>query len=316
MRRRASHLAFGALLFAAASSSVAAQRTFLTRDPCGGPLAADSGCVVTLGTGTPAPNPDASGPSTAVVVGPRVFVFDAGPGTMRRMAAAGFPIDVVTRLFLTHLHSDHTLGLPDVILTTWVMGRRTAMQVVGPPGTRTMTDHFMAAWADDIRVRTEGLERGQRNGQRVAVHETSGGVVYDSAGVRITAVRAWHGSWPVALGYVVEAPGRRMVISGDARPSPAIESAAHHADVLVHEVYPAVRLKREDRPGGDDWPKYMKSFHTSDEELGAMAMRAGVRLLVITHVVRMGGTDDEILAGIRRGGYDGRVLIAKDLDHF
>lgn len=315
-RRAALPVALAMLLLAGTGAPLSAQRTFLTRDPCGGPIAADSACVVTLGTGTPAPNPDASGPSTAVVVGSRVFVFDAGPGTMRRMAAAGMPIDGVSGVFLTHLHSDHTLGLPDVIFTTWVMGRRVPMRIVGPPGTRAMTGHIMAAWAEDIRTRTERLEHGQPGGQRIAVRETSGGIVYDSAGVRITAIRALHGSWPVALGYVIATPRRRIVISGDARPSPAIEQAAHGADVLVHEVYPLVRLKPENRPGGETWVEYMKSFHTSDEELGAIANRAGVKLLVVVHVVRMSGTDDEVTAGIRRGGYTGAVAIAKDLDHF
>ena len=314
--RPASHLAFGALVLACAALPLAAQRTYLKRDPCGGPIAADSACVITLGTGTPVPSPDASGPSTAVVVGPRVFVFDAGPGTMRRIAAAGMPIDGVTGLFLTHLHSDHTLGLPDLIFTTWVMGRRAPMRIVGPPGTRTMTDRIMAAWAEDTRVRTDGLEHGQRGGQRVTVRETPGGIVFDSAGVRVTAIRVLHGSWPVALGYVIDTPRRRIVIGGDARPSPAIEAAARGADVLVHEAYPLVRLTTEARPGGDDWPKYMKSFHTSDEELGALAARARPKLVVITHAMHMGGTDDEILAGVRRGGYIGPVMFAHDLDRF
>ena len=316
MLRRAWYVAFGVLVVTSATTPLAAQRTFLKRDPCGGPIVADSACVVTLGTGGPAPNPETSGPSTAVVVGTRVFVFDAGPGIMRRMAAAGLPIDGVASLFLTHLHSDHTLGVPDVILTTWVMGRRAPMSIVGPPGTRAMTDHLMAAWAEDIGVRTEGLERGQPGGQRIAVRETTGGTVYDSAGVRIRAILVVHGSWPTALGYVIETPRRRIVISGDTRPSAAIEQAARGADLLVHEVYPLVRLRPEHRPGGETWVAYMKAFHTSDEELGAIAARAGVKLLVVVHVVRMGGTDDEVLAGIRRGGYSGAVAIARDLDHF
>src|SRR3970282_486894 len=121
----------------------------------------DSAVVIPLGTGTPVPNPERSGPATVVCVGRRVFMFDAGAGVMRRIAAAGLPIDGVTAAFITHLHSDHTLGLPDLILTSWVMGRSTPMRLYGPPGLRRMTDHFLAAWSEDTVVRVKGLERGR-----------------------------------------------------------------------------------------------------------------------------------------------------------
>ncbi|MBI2796718.1 MAG: MBL fold metallo-hydrolase [Gemmatimonadetes bacterium] len=309
-------LLLASLLACTAAVPLAAQRRLGTNEPCGGPIAADSLCVVTLGTGTPVPGPQASGPATAVVVGTRTFLFDAGAGVMRRVAEAGLPVDGVTAAFITHLHSDHTLGLPDLILTSWVMGRKAPMPLVGPPGLRAMTTSIMAAWAEDIRVRTTGLERGQPRGERVAVRETAGGTVYDMGGVKVTAIRVLHGSWKVALGYRVETPRRTVVIGGDARPSPLLEAAARDADVLVHEAYPAVRLKPENRPGGESWVDYMKSFHTSDAELGAIAARTRVRHLVVHHVVWMGGTPDEVLAGIRRGGYTGKVTIARDLDHF
>src|SRR5437879_11955595 len=107
----------------------------------------------------PRPDPDASGPATAVVVGRRVFLVDAGPGIERRLAAAHLPIDGVTALFITHLHSDHTLGYPDLIFTSWVMGRKQPLAAYGPHGLQKMTDHLVAAWAEDIEVRTNGLEK-------------------------------------------------------------------------------------------------------------------------------------------------------------
>lgn len=262
------------------------------------------------------PDPERHGAAYAVVVGDRTFLFDAGAGVMRRVAAAGLPIDGVTAAFLTHLHSDHTLGLPDLLFTTWVMGRRAPMTLVGPPGTRLMVEHLLAAWQEDIRVRTDGGERGQRDGQRAAVRESEGGVVYDSAGVRITAVRVPHGEWKVAFAYVIRTPTRTLVLSGDTAPSDALAAAAAGADVLVHETYPSVRLKPENRPGGEEWPAYMRSVHTSDVEVGALAAKAGVKLLVLSHIVRMGGTDPELLAGVRQGGYRGPVRIAKDLDRY
>ncbi len=272
--------------------------------------------VVLLGTGMPRPDPAASGPATAVTVGDRVFLFDAGRAVLQQMAAAHLPIKGPTAAFITHLHSDHTVGLPDLILTSWVVGRNTPMPIYGPPGTARMVDLIMQAWSVDIQVRTEGLEHHPPGTERVAVHEIVPGVVYDSAGVRITAFHVPHGSFPESFGYRIETPDRVIVISGDTGPSEAVERAARGADVLVHEAYPASRLEPEDRPGGEDWPAYMHSFHTSDEEIGALARRAGVKLVVLTHLVRMGGTDEDLIAGVRRGGYTGRVVVGKDLQHW
>lgn len=304
-------LALGAALLL--NAPVEAQRRFTTAHRCSASQQA-RGCLVVLGSGVPVPDPSRMGPAYAVVYGDRTFLFDAGAGVMRRAAEAGLAIDGFTHVFLTHLHTDHTLGLPDVIFTSWVMGRRRAMALTGPPGTARLVEHVQAAWSEDIRVRTDGLERGQPGGERVVVHETDGGVVYDSAGVRIRAVRVPHGEWKTAFGYVIELPERRIVLSGDTRASAELEAAARHADVLVHETYPLVRLKPEDRPGGDAWPAYMRSVHTSDEEVGALAERSRVRLVVLSHVVWMGGTDAELEAGVRRGGYRGPIRVARDLE--
>ena len=277
---------------------------------------ADSAVVVLLGTGMPRPDPDASGPATAVVLGRRVFLFDAGPGVMRRMAAAGLPITGPTALFVTHLHSDHTLGLPDLIFTTWVMGRRAPLQAYGPRGLRRMTDRIAAAWQEDIGLRTDGLEHGVRGGWRVAVHEIGPGLVYDSGGARVTAIPVLHGNWPVAFAYRVDTPDRSVVISGDTRPAEALAAAARGVDVLVHEAYPEARVAPEARPGGGDWPRYLRDYHTSDVELGRLAAGAQPRLLVLTHLVRMGGTNEELLAGVQAGGFTGRAVIGRDLGRY
>jgi ribonuclease BN (tRNA processing enzyme) len=272
--------------------------------------------VITLGTGGPNPLPNRQGPATAVTVGERVFLFDAGTGVERQMNAAGLPISGPTALFLTHLHSDHTLGLADLILTSWVMRRTRPFPIYGPAGTGAMVRHLMSAYAEDIRIRTDGLEREVRGGERVTVHRVRPGVVFDSGGVRITAIPVPHGSWREAYGYLVEAPGRRILISGDTRYSEALERAAAGVDVLVHEVYPSRWVAVEDRPGGDGWPAYLRSFHTSDDDLGGLAQRARPGLLVLSHVVRMGAPDSAVVAGIRRGGYLGPLVVAKDLDRF
>ena len=274
--------------------------------------------VILLGTGTPVPDHTTQGPATAVVVGKRIFLFDAGAGVMRQMEAAGLPYrrGPIAGVFFTHLHSDHTLGYPDVILTTWDMGRRAPLRVVGPSGIQRLTDHIIAGWREDIEIRTNGLEHATPNGWRVNVLETVGGLVYDSLGVKVRAFGVRHGTWLWAFGYRIDTPDKSIVISGDTAPCDSIVDRARGVDVLVHEVYPEARLKPEDRPGGQDWPQYMKTFHTSDRELGAIAARAGPKLLVLHHIVRMGGTDEELVQGVRAGGYTGRVVIGRDLDRY
>ena len=270
--------------------------------------------VVLLGTGMPRPDPEASGPATAIVVGARVFLVDAGPGVERRLAAAHLPIDGVTALFVTHLHSDHTLGYPDLIFTSWVMGRTNPLAAYGPHGLRAMTDHILGAWAEDIDVRTNGLEKRTPGGYRVDVHEISPGVVYDSAGVRVTAFAVEHGTWREAYGYRFDTPGRSAVISGDTKPSESLVRAAAGADVLVHEVYPAARMAAN-ATESTPWPTYMREFHTSDVELGQLAARIRPKLLILSHIIRRGATDEELLAGVRKS-YDGRVVVGHDLERY
>lgn len=308
---RTVHLrAAGVLAFALLSSVAEGQRLFpgMTRDT------SNVTRLIILGSGTPLPDPERAGPAFAIAYGNRVFVFDAGAGVMRRVAAAALPIDGMTAVLLTHLHSDHTLGLPDLIHTTWVMGRSKPMPIIGPPGSAAMVRHIQAAWAEDISVRTEGSERGRRGGERVDVRETRGGVVYDSAGIRIRAIRVAHGQWAVAFAYRIDTPDRSIVLGGDTAPSAALEDAARGVDVLVHETYDSQRIAPERRPGGELWPQYLHESHTSDVELGALAARAQPKLLVLTHVLRMGGTMDEVVAGVRKGGYAGTLKVANDLE--
>jgi ribonuclease Z len=272
--------------------------------------------VVLLGTGTPVPDPHASGPATAVVLGARTFLFDAGPGVERQMAKANLAIHGPEAVFVTHLHSDHTLGYPDLIFTSWVMGRDATLSVFGPPGLKNMTDHIETAWSDDIEMRTGGLERLRRDALKVDVREIEPGFVHERDGVRIAAFEVHHGTWKMALGFRVDTPDRSIVISGDTRPCEELIRAASGCDVLVHEVYPAERVAPEDRLGGESWPEYMRCFHTSDEELGAIAARAQPNLLVLTHIIRMGATDEELLAGVRRGGFTGPVAVGHDLERY
>jgi len=301
-----------AVLLTAVSLQLSAPSTAQTENVA----AAQRTEIVLLGTGTPYPDPNASGPATAVVVGKRVFLFDAGAGVMRRLNAAKLPINGAEAVFITHLHSDHTLGYADLILTSWIMRRMSPLAVYGPHGLRRMTQLLLAAYSEDIRIRTVGLEREVAGGYRVNVHEIRAGVVYERDGVRVTAVRVPHGSWKEAYAYRIDTPDRSIIISGDTRPSEALVRASRNVDVLVHEVYSPIHLAPEDRPGGKYWPQYMREFHTSDVELGALAARIKPKLLVLTHIIRFGATDEDLLAGVRAGGFTGHVIVGKDLDRY
>ena len=277
---------------------------------------ADSTTIVLLGTGTPRPDPLASGPATAIVVGERVFLFDAGAGVMRRIAAAKLPITAPTAVFFTHLHSDHTLGYPDLILTTWVAGRSQPLHAYGPHELARMTNAIIEAWHDDIDIRTNGLEHGTPNGFAVDVHEVSPGIIFDSGGVKITAVPVRHGSWKEAYGYRIDTPTRSITISGDTRPSPELEEASRQVDVLIHEVYPDTGVTPPARHSAREWDLYLKAFHTSASELGALAASAKPGMLILYHFAASAKRDDEVVAAIRKQGYAGRIVVGKDLDRY
>lgn len=179
-----------------------------------------------------------------------------------------------------------------------------------------MTDHLIAAYEQDIKIRTEGLEHETPDGYQVSVHEIGPGVIYDSLGVRVTAIRVPHGNWAEAFAYRFDTPSRSVLISGDTRYDEHLIEHSRGVDVLVHEVYSAARARPEQRPGGDDWVKYLHEFHTSDTELGALATRIQPKLLVLSHIIRMGATDEELLTGIRAGGFTGNVVVGRDLGRY
>jgi ribonuclease BN (tRNA processing enzyme) len=271
--------------------------------------------VILLGTGNPYPNPTRSGPATAVVYDNRVFLFDAGAGVMRQINKAGLSISGPEATFKSHLHSDHTLGYPDLILTTWVMRRKKHLQVYGPHGLQRMTDYILKAYSEDIKIRIEGLEREDPDAYKVDVHEINPGVVYDSAGVKITAIPVLHGSWKEAYGYRIDTPDRSIVISGDTRPCEALIKASMGVDILIHEVYLSSKVKPEKRHGGEFWPEYLKQFHTSDVELGNIAKQAKPKLLILYHTI-LSENGKKFIEGIRKGGFKGKVIVGKDMETF
>jgi ribonuclease BN (tRNA processing enzyme) len=270
--------------------------------------------VVMLGTGTPNADPDRSGPAVAVVVGEHAYLVDAGPGIVRRAAAAriagisALAADQLRIAFITHLHSDHTLGLPDLIFTPWTLERNEPLTLYGPPGIRDMTQHILAAYSADIRNRIEGAEPANTEGHKVVVHEVEPGVIYRDERVTVTAVPVAHGDWEYSFAYRFETADRVIVISGDARPSESIVGACNGCDVLVHEVYSAKRFQQ--RP--PEWQQYHARAHTSTTQLAELASRARPKLLVLYHQLYWGATDEDLLREVR-ATYPGAVVSARDL---
>jgi ribonuclease BN (tRNA processing enzyme) len=271
--------------------------------------------VVLLGTGTPYPDPDRSGAAVAVVVNRQAYLVDAGAGVVRRAAAARRNgVDALVprtlgHLFVTHLHSDHTLGYPDLIITPWILGRKAPLQAYGPPGLAKMTEHILEAYQEDIQIRIHGLESGNTTGHRVDVHEIGAGLVYQDENVRVTAFPVQHGSWPHAFGFRFDAADRSIVISGDTSPSAALIEHAKGCDVLVHQVYSEVGFERL-RP---KLKRYYRAFHTSTAELAEISRQVQPKLLVLTHQLPLGRTPEELVAEIRQT-YHGEVRSGHDLD--
>jgi len=280
----------------------------------------DTTRVIFLGTGTPNPDPLHSGNSLAIVVNDTPYIVDFGAGFIRKAAALspryggsieGLTISNIKHAFCTHLHSDHTLGYPDLILTPWVMGREEPLQVYGPEGIRSMTDHILKAYEEDIKMRLYGLEPANNKGWRVDVSEIKEGIVYKDKNVTVEAFLVEHGSWPEAFGYKFTTPDKTIAISGDTIPCDNLIKKCQGVDILIHEVYSAVKLQTCPL----FWQKYHPRFHTSTVELAEIAKKVKPGLLILYHQLYWGCTDQQLVKEIT-DRYKGRVVSARDLDIF
>jgi ribonuclease BN (tRNA processing enzyme) len=273
--------------------------------------------VVLLGTGTPNAEPDRSGPAIAIIIDEIPYLIDCGPGIVRRAAEAyqsgikGLKMEKLKKLFVTHLHSDHTAGYPDLILTPWVLGRDKPLEVYGPKGIQEMTEHLLAAYEQDIKIRLGGSEPVNNLGHRVDTYTIKPGKIYEDSNVTVEAFAVKHGSWPEAYGFVFFSPDKKIVISGDTVPSDYLLDKYNGCDILIHEVYSAARLQKR----SEVWQRYHSSAHTSTLELAELAVRAKPKLLILYHQLYWGATDEELVAEIKER-YDGEVVSGKDLDVF
>lgn len=284
--------------------------------------------VVLLGTGTPQPDPDRSGPATAIVVNGSAYLVDFGPGVVRRAAAAQRDKGIaeleptnIKVAFLTHLHSDHTAGYPDLILTPWTMGRKEPLTVYGPKGLKSMTDHILAAYVEDIQLRSKGMEQEPAAGARVNAHEIKAGMIYKDANVTVTAFPTKHGEWEQSFGYRFDTADRSIVITGDTTPVQATVDACRGCNVLVHEAQTEKFINNPMRPNAQkyDIPSYIGKYHTTTTQLVELAKKAKPGLLVLHHnpislrrEKRFASTPDDLLTEMK--GYTGKIAVGRDLD--
>ena len=286
--------------------AVAAAVATAARAPIAGPGLRSH--VILLGTGTPNADPARSGPAVAIVVDSNTYIVDAGAGIVRRAAAAKIAMPRLRIAFLTHLHSDHTVGLPDLMFSPWVLGRTVPLDVYGPPGTTAMVDHLEAAYAEDIDIRLHGGEPSNKTGYGGKGHDLPPGIVYKDSLVTVTAFEVPHGKWPHAYGYRFQTPDRTIVISGDTSPSDAVAEACDGCDVLVHEIISSESLRGRTA----DWQAYHRAYHTPGYELGDVATKAHPKLLVLYHQIPTGIDDAALLREVHRH-YKGVVVSGKDL---
>lgn len=270
--------------------------------------------LILLGTGTPFADPKKSGPSLAIVVNNYSYIIDCGPGVVRRAAQAkelGFPsleAAQLKTLFITHLHSDHTIGLADIILSPAVLDRNAPISIFGPVGIKEMSDNIMQAYKEDINIRINGLEKGDSIAYQVVSNEIQEGEIYKDKNLTVTAFKVQHGNWENAFGYVFQTKDKKIVISGDCTFSENLIKYAKDCDILVHEVYSDSGLKKRTKR----WQEYHSNFHTSTYQLAEIANQVKPKLLVLTHQLTFGSSLQSLLQEIK-SKYAGLVINGEDL---
>ncbi|MDP4247517.1 MAG: MBL fold metallo-hydrolase [Bacteroidota bacterium] len=264
-----------------------------------------------LGTGDPQPILDRFGPSILVQAGGQSLLFDAGRGCLQRLRQIDLPYDKINALFLTHLHSDHVVGLPDLWLTGWLISRRDhPLSVFGPKGTREMIEHLQEAFAFDVKIRIEDDKMPQA-GSKLLATEIQEGQVFKKNGVTVIAFEVDHGPVKPAFGYRIEYNGHSVVLSGDTRYSENLIKFAKGTDLLVHEVVIGPdTLSRSD-------PKYpILAHHTTPEQAGKVFREVKPKLAVYSHIVRLYGHNEQDLSRRTKSIFPGKFIIGQDLMSF
>ena len=315
-RQRASRMCCASIVGLVLSAACTAPHPEAAQAAIANPQSGATTQIVMLGTGTPGAEPDRSGPATAIVVEDTAYIIDFGPGVVRQASKAvrrhslwALRPPNLRVAFLTHLHSDHTAGYPDLILTPWVLGRRGPLNVYGPPGTRAMTESLLDAYREDIRVRIEGPEHLSPGTGIARGHDVEPGVIYTDNLVQVEAFAVPHGIWEHAYGYKFTSADRTIVISGDTGPFDGLVEIAKGADVLIHEAYGTGGFNR--LPA--ETQRYHGTFHTSTTRVGELAAAAGVGMVILYHQLHFGESPEQMIEEVR-ASFDGDVVYGRDLD--
>lgn len=267
--------------------------------------------VTLLGTGCPPPVMHRFGPSILVESGGQKFLFDAGRGALQRLTQLKVPWPEVQGVFLTHLHSDHVVGFPDLWLTGWIMipRRMAPVHVWGPRGTAKMMSHLEQAYEFDIRIRLFD-DRASPDGIVLLAEDIQEGVVFEKDGVKVTAFEVDHSPVKPAFGYRIDYAGRSVVLSGDTRVSENLIRYAQGVDLLVHEVAAPGSILRQGHP--PDRVESIVAHHVTPEQAGQVFSRVKPKLAVYSHIAAPTATAEELIAPTRKT-YTGPLEIGEDL---
>lgn len=265
--------------------------------------------LILLGTGYPYPSAERAGPSCAVLVGDDVYVVDAGRGAVMRLAAMDISWSSINSVFITHLHSDHIDGLPDLFHSTWQFGSGRPFELYGPEGIRNVADGILKFYEADIHIRRDLTEKLPPEGARINVHEIREGTISGfPGGLRITAFAEDHHPVNPAFGYRFDAGSHSIVITGDTRPNENLDRFARGADILVHEAY--VRPNAATAEGVHPWSIY--DYHSSAGEAGETARKAHVKILVLTHLIPR-NTPERYFLDEAKKTFGGKIIVGRDL---
>jgi len=265
--------------------------------------------VTLLGTASGPPvHVGKAGISTLVEAGGERLLFDAGRGFMQRLVQAGFSMDAVTKLFLTHLHSDHIVDVPDLMLSPWSAApeRKAPLEVWGPHGTRDMMRHLEEAFVFDIHVRRDVDEKFSPDGIKVIAHDIREGKVYEKNGVTVTAFLVDHGPAKPSYGYRVDYAGHSVALSGDTRPSDNLVASCKGVDVLIHEAIDLETLRKV--VPNQRLVETIVARHTTPEQAADIFSRVSPRLAVFSHSPGTAAIVEQT-----RRSYSGRVEMGEDL---
>jgi len=274
--------------------------------------------VVMLGTGTPVPDPARAGPSVAVIYGGQSYVFDLGAGTVRNAVIASQKLGIeelfptrIKHLFFTHIHSDHTADLSELVQTLWFR-EQPNIQLYGPKEFQTIVDGLRLMVSPDVEARMKSIQPVKRKERSfIDVHVIRPGLVFDQNGVKISAFLVDHGDLVPSYGYKIVTPDKTIVLSGDTTYNENVIEQAKGADILLHEVMSEEGLSRL----SEGWQKYHHAYHSTSGQVAKVASMAKPKLLVLYHVLFFGASENSVLQEVK-SRYSGTVVLAKDLDEF